>query len=87
MLGARLICSLGESQAEQARHSSFHFYNIKNIMGPLFTKSPDQAWDLRTGTYIFSKGIRLVDLIWTSVKKQPINSRVDFEETLRPESI
>ena len=43
MLGARLICNPGESQAEQARHSSFHFYKITNIMSPLFTKSLDQA--------------------------------------------
>ena len=46
MLGARLICNPGESQAKQAKHSSSHFYKINNILSPLLTKSPDQAWEL-----------------------------------------
>ena len=43
MVGAQLICDPGESQAKQARHSSSHFYKIKNILSPLLTKSRDQA--------------------------------------------
>ena len=43
MLGARLICNPGESQAEQARQPSSHFYKMKKIISPLLTKSLDQA--------------------------------------------